>query len=695
MAEPVDEPLNPRDSQRRLRRLVFGLLSLVMLLQLVTLLVQRHLARLAKLHQDTVAFADHQSLLVREYERTSYLALVGLATSDWELLLEQRQTAQQLSERFKAGIGTLQQGSGAELGGTPVEVTAIDDPSLHHALSKVLELWSAADDAQVRLLRSNNYQLQGNRDLDAFRAITKDLGSRLDGLNAALRAERGTALADLELLQIVVLVTGLATVGLLGFLVVQRLFIPLGRNLQELRESQALLQAARDELEARVRSRTHQLAQANERLRSQTEVLESVLQSMGEGVVVADADGSFQIWNQEAERITGLTAQQAERGGLLGARVCMRADGQAELERHQLPIERALAGEAVAVEMRIGGPGQPRWHSWIARPLGRQADQERGAVAVFRDITARKQAEQELRRSHELLELRVEERTAELREAQRQLVDTALAAGRAEVATNVLHNVGNVLSSVNVHVNVIRRGLGDRQWAALGRIARLLEEHEDALPAFVAGPKGRRLPELCAKLAAHQGRWQEQIGESVGKLHEQIEHIRQIVLLQQEHAHAVELIEPTDLESLLDDALGINEGALARHQIEVIREIVGVTRVRVDKHKVLQILINLISNAKYAMEQTSAEGRRLTIRVVRPDVEHVRVSVADNGCGIRPELLTRIFQHGFTTRREGHGFGLHASALAAAEMGGSIRAHSDGPGHGACFVLDLPVEQEA
>jgi signal transduction histidine kinase len=110
-----------------------------------------------------------------------------------------------------------------------------------------------------------------------------------------------------------------------------------------------------------------------------------------------------------------------------------------------------------------------------------------------------------------------------------------------------------------------------------------------------------------------------------------------------------------------------------------------------ERHKVLMILINLISNAKYAMDGVPEDKRRLTLRVARVPGDRVQLEVRDTGVGIAPELLTRIFQHGFSTREQGHGFGLHSSALAARELGGTLSAHSDGPGQGASFVLELPL----
>jgi signal transduction histidine kinase len=106
---------------------------------------------------------------------------------------------------------------------------------------------------------------------------------------------------------------------------------------------------------------------------------------------------------------------------------------------------------------------------------------------------------------------------------------------------------------------------------------------------------------------------------------------------------------------------------------------------------VLQILVNLISNATRAMEAVTDRPRRLTLRLQASGAS-LRVCVRDDGEGISPENLTRIFAHGFTTRKTGHGFGLHSCALAARQMGGILTAQSEGPGKGATFTLEFPVD---
>jgi len=306
------------------------------------------------------------------------------------------------------------------------------------------------------------------------------------------------------------------------------------------------------------------------------------------------------------------------------------------------------------------------------------------------EISTRQRAEEELRKAHEGLELRVRERTAELEELHRQLLDISRKAGMAEVATSVLHNVGNVLNSVNISSSVVTDRLKKSRIAHLSKAVTLLRDHQADLGTFVTDdPTGKQLPNFLAQLADHLVGEQTGVLNELAHLQKNVEHIKEIVSNQQAYATSAGLSEMIDLHEVLEDAMRIHHSAIMRHDINVVKELAQVPRILADKHKLLQILVNLLSNAKHAMRESTVKN--LTLKIESAD-NSVRVSIGDSGCGIPAENMSRIFAHGFTTKKGGHGFGLHSGALAAKQMGGELRATSDGPERGAVFTLELPLE---
>lgn len=299
----------------------------------------------------------------------------------------------------------------------------------------------------------------------------------------------------------------------------------------------------------------------------------------------------------------------------------------------------------------------------------------------------------DLQSANERLEQRVEERTRELIEAERELVDAARMAGMAEIATNVLHNVGNVLNSVNISADLVTRRLSTSKTLGLGKAVKLINEHTEDLGEFMTrDEKGKLLPLYLNQLVDAIAAEQSGIVDELAQLSKSVDHIKDIVSTQQAYAGAARLVEPLKVVELFEDALRMNSGALSRHHVTVTKDYQDSPTIIGDKHRLLLILINLISNAKYAMSKVSDRQRMMTLGVRIIDNATLCFSVKDDGEGIAAENKTRIFTHGFTTRKEGHGFGLHSCALAAVEMNGHLRVHSDGPGLGAVFTLEIPLE---
>ena len=290
----------------------------------------------------------------------------------------------------------------------------------------------------------------------------------------------------------------------------------------------------------------------------------------------------------------------------------------------------------------------------------------------------------------------VEERFRAQEQLHRRLLDVSRQAGMAEVATGILHNVGNVLNSVNVSVTFLREMSRKSKLGSLEKAAGLLREHRAQLGAYLTeDPKGKLLPDYFIALGEQVRKEHSDQLKEIESLGKHIDHIKNIVAMQQRFAKQSGLHESVQISGLVEDALELNANSFTRHGVTVLREFGEMPMVVVDRHKVLQILINLLRNAQQAVDHGNALEKRITIRLVSSGDKHVAVQVHDNGMGIAPENLNRIFGHGFTTKKDGHGFGLHSCALAAREMGGSLLAQSDGVGKGATFTLALPIEKVA
>jgi len=310
-----------------------------------------------------------------------------------------------------------------------------------------------------------------------------------------------------------------------------------------------------------------------------------------------------------------------------------------------------------------------------------------------------------LRQLAQALSAQVADRTRDLEMANKQilqaqatLVTTARQAGMAEIANNVLHNVGNVLNSVNVSAALIGSRLRESKSAGLAKAVNLMNEHASDIGTFITlDERGKALPGYLNKLVTVLGQEKQGIADELDSLTKSIDHIKEIVATQQSYSGVSSVIEPVQVKDLLEDALRMNAGSIAHHQISIVKEFADVPLVPLDKHLMLQILINLIGNAKHALNRGTQQPHQIKLKLdiaETSDTPRLRIRIEDNGEGIAPENLTRLFAHGFTTRKNGHGFGLHSCALAMKEMKGSITAFSDGLGRGAAFVVELPMNRE-
>jgi signal transduction histidine kinase len=407
---------------------------------------------------------------------------------------------------------------------------------------------------------------------------------------------------------------------------------------------------------------TGDLERLIEELRVQNLHFQAALDNMSQGLCLLDAEGRLTVANQRFLQIYGLAAD----AGTPGRAMAEILGDSAILECPQ--------GHLTLISARHTGTLLQELNNGRVIRIAHEPLAGGGSVETFEDITERQRADADLAAAH------------------KQLLEISRQAGMADVATGVLHNVGNVLNSVNVSANLLAEYVGKSKGGDLTRVTALLREHARDLGDFVTThPQGKHLTAFLEALDHHLAAEREAIVREVDALREKVGHIKDIVMMQQSYAMVAGVQEQLKVTELVEDSLRLSAAALDRHRIEIIRAYEDAPMINVDKHKALQILVNLVTNAKCACVDSGRTDRRTTLRVVSAE-GRVKISVTDNGVGIPPENLTRVFNHGFTTRKGGHGFGLHSGALAARELGGSLTAHSDGPGRGATFTLELPLQ---
>jgi signal transduction histidine kinase len=265
-------------------------------------------------------------------------------------------------------------------------------------------------------------------------------------------------------------------------------------------------------------------------------------------------------------------------------------------------------------------------------------------------------------------------------------------AGKAEIATGVLHNVGNALNSVNVAATLALDLMKHSRISELGRATDLMRQNTESLgDFFTRHERGKLLLPYLTKLGEILGHEQETLVDYLHDLCQKVDHTKEIVKSQQSYAKVCGIEMDFRPEEVLDDVLKTLGANLSESGIELVREYHDVPAIHSDKHKIMQVLANLVTNAIHALLSSRQPHKRLVVRLEQLNGDFVSMAVEDNGVGIDEAHRTKIFQYGFTTKETGHGFGLHHSALVAKELGGELRVESDGPGKGARFTLDLPV----
>ena len=449
--------------------------------------------------------------------------------------------------------------------------------------------------------------------------------------------------------------------------------------------------------------------------------VKEALDSLTDSVVMVDQAGSIVLANDAFCRLVHHSLPS-----LLGTSLSRfqweRDPEMPHGDLPRLPWEHALECKTLQQGARLSFRGQGevlRTLSVTSMPILEDHGTVKGILVSFHDVTEVDQANgrlqeviteleqsqsqvilqnEQLEQANDLLKHEVEERTriqVEREELNRRLLQQSRSVGMADVASTVLHNIGNVLNSVNISVDVAKRALTQVPINDVAMIASLLRDHREKLGEYLSEDlHGKQIPSYLAMLAETVAHNQALVQKELLGLGRNVDHIRQVVDRQVHLARSGRTLwEPLRFQDLMEQALAISRPTLDQQQCEIVERYEEGLEGHCDRHQVLQILVNLVSNAQHAMEAAPDKPHRLTLQVgMVPDRPgFVRFEVGDTGVGIAQEHLHRLFAQGFTTRPNGHGIGLHSASLAAKHLGGSLSASSEGPGCGATFRLDLPL----
>jgi PAS domain S-box-containing protein len=418
----------------------------------------------------------------------------------------------------------------------------------------------------------------------------------------------------------------------------------------------------------------HSLEQALKKLRDSESKLSSIIESTDDLVASMDTEGRLLVANSAMKQFyVRLAGREPELGQPLPHGMAPE-----KTQRWKDHFAQVLRGQRVRNEDTYELEGARRVMDVSLHPIQGEGGQIVGVTLFGRDITSRKEAETRLGELH------------------RTLVDVSRQTGMAEVATGVLHNVGNTLNSVNISTTLVTDQLRRSRVTGLAKATSLLRERLADLASFLTrDPQGQQLPPYLIAVSDQLVEERDTMLKEMQSLGQSVEHIKSIVSMQQKHARSAGAVEQIAVPQLIDEALRLHAVSFERLAIRIVRDYADVPSIFVDRHKLLQILINLLSNARHALVDSAQQDKCLSIRVQRaPEGERLRIDVTDNGVGIAAEHAARLFTQGFTTKKTGHGFGLHISALAADEMKGRLTCTSPGPGQGATFTLELPVKGE-
>lgn len=278
-----------------------------------------------------------------------------------------------------------------------------------------------------------------------------------------------------------------------------------------------------------------------------------------------------------------------------------------------------------------------------------------------------------------------------LLQAKTEIIEASRLSGVAEVATNVIHNVGNILNSVNTSVTVIIDKTNQSKITALPKLYEIIDSNKNNLVEFLNNDeRGKLLLPYFQKVLQILDQERSDIKEELNYLQDNVNQIKQVISMQLSADVTLGIVEPLNLAELTDNALSLQDSVIKHNCIDIVCNYLPLPTLYSVKSKLLQILVNLVKNAVEALIESNNQKKQLVIDIELLANDVFRLSIKDNGIGVLKENLDKIFSFGFTTKVEGHGYGLHSCALLAIELGGKLSLESNGLNQGTKFILDIP-----
>ncbi len=421
----------------------------------------------------------------------------------------------------------------------------------------------------------------------------------------------------------------------------------------------------------------NQLIAMNDQLTAQSLLQQSIFNSISDAVVVADEAGHIIMANPSTERIVGLAASSAtdviRREQWFREYRFFKPDGVTPWPMDQLPMIQALRGESIDnVEIFIKNDKIPDGvHvSASSRPLQDNDGNKTGAVVVFHDITDRIKSEEALAQ--------------------------AFAQGRLEIVDTILHNIGNAINSVTVGIDTVYNLLADDLLVRrLTALAEALKQHEDNLADYIANdPQGQKALPFLLTLSQDFKVADEKLRQTVGRIRDRTRHIVDIIRTQNSYQETSGTSKDINLAAAISDAIKMLQDSIDKRHIQIEIDCDNAPEeIRIQESQFHQMLVNLTKNAIEAIDELANSGGlteepHIQIRAYI-DGDYLCIDITDNGIGVAPEDIDKIFGAGFTTKKQGNGLGLHSSANFVISSGGQILPFSEGKGKGTTIRIML------